>query len=98
MHRNARSAAAWAAHLIALSQATLADKRTEHLPTPRCVLWLPERRAYLRAADLATRELSTVASADQALQLADEAASGLAGDLMAATGARVQVRAFCSTH
>lgn len=73
------------------------DKQTHKLPTQRCVLWLPERRAYLCSVDPIKAEFETVTAPQHAWQLDDEDAEALGLVFHEMTGLRVALRPYYPT-
>lgn len=70
------------------------DKQTHKLPSQLCVLWLPERNAYLRRIDPGTAAFEVVAAPQAALRLEDEAAEAQGLAFRELTGLRVALRPF----
>lgn len=73
------------------------DKQTHKLPPQQCVLWLPDRRAYLCRVDPCRAEFETVTAPQHAWQLDDEAAEAVGLVFSEMTGLRVALRPFVST-
>ena len=76
--------------------ATLQDKATHKLPPQQCVLYLPDRRAYLCRVDPTQAEFETVTAPQHAWQLEDEEAEAVGLAFSATTGLRVALRPFIS--
>lgn len=70
------------------------NKQTHKLPSQLCVLWLPQRSAYLRHIDLSTAAFETVAHPHAAWQLEDEEAEAQGLAFRELTGLRVALRPF----
>lgn len=73
------------------------DKATHKLPPQQCVLYLPDRRAYLARVNLLSAEFETVTTPLQALKLEDEQAEALGLDVQDVTGLRVALRPYHAT-
>ena len=77
--------------------ASCRDKQTHKLPLQQCVLWLPDRRAYLCRVDPCRAEFETVAAPQHAWRLDDEAAEAVGLVFHEMTGLRVALRPYVST-
>lgn len=69
-------------------------KQTHKLPPQQCVLWLPERHAYLLRLDPSKAEFETVTAPQHAWQLEDDDAEALGLAFRELTGLRVALRPF----
>ncbi|GAB4565664.1 MAG: hypothetical protein Tsb007_37160 [Rhizobacter sp.] len=69
-------------------------KQTHKLPPQQCVLWLPERHAYLLRVDPSKAEFETVTAPQHAWQLEDDDAEALGLAFRELTGLRVALRPF----
>ncbi|HSV70290.1 MAG TPA: hypothetical protein VLI72_09265 [Methylibium sp.] len=69
-------------------------KQTHKLPPQQCVLWLPERRAYLCRIDPTHAVFETVTTPQHAWQLADEEAEAVGLVFREMTGLRVALRPY----
>ena len=75
----------------------LQDKATHKLPPQQCVLYLPDRRAYLVRVDPRSAAFETVTTPHQACQLEDEQAEALGLSFRELTGLRVALRPYFAT-
>ena len=73
------------------------DKKTHKLPPQQCVLWLPDRRAYLLSVEPTQAVFETVTAPQEAWQLADEDAEALGLVFHEMTGLRVALRPYVAT-
>ena len=69
-------------------------KQTHKLEAQQCVLWLPDRQAYLLNADLTKPAFQTVAAPALAWHLEDEEAEALGLAFSDTTGLRVALRPY----
>ena len=69
-------------------------KLTHKLEPQQCVLWLPDRQAYLLNADLTKPAFQTVTAPALAWQLEDEEAEALGLAFSDTTGLRVALRPY----
>lgn len=73
------------------------DKATHKLPPQQCVLYLPDRRAYLCRVDPTKAEFETVTAPQHAWQLEDEKAEAVGLVFHEMTGLRVALRPYVAT-
>ncbi|WP_421880798.1 hypothetical protein [Methylibium sp.] len=72
-------------------------KQTHKLPTQQCVLYLPDRGAYLCRVDPCRAEFETVTAPQHAWQLEEEDAEAVGLVFHEMTGLRVALRPYVST-